>query len=108
MLRPLDCFDDKLIKPLISNGSVISFDTSILLRLARLDMLDCDIAALGPFQKLAADEFRAVVDPNACRLTTPFDDLVHALIAKPSRLKLSKTLRSRKAHPSPKRSAKKC
>jgi len=38
-------------------------------------MLDCDIAALGPFQKLAADVFRAVVDPNACRLTTPFDDL---------------------------------
>jgi len=87
MLRLSDFFDDKLIKPLMPNGLVISFDTSIMLRLARLDMLDCDIAALGPFQKLAANVFRAVVDQNACRLTAPFDDLVHALIAKPPRLK---------------------
>jgi hypothetical protein len=62
MLRLSDFFDDKLIKPLMPNGLVISFDTSIMLRLARLDILDCDIAALGPFQKLAANVFRAVVD----------------------------------------------
>jgi len=34
------------------NGSIIAFDICILLRLARLDMLDRDVAALGPFQKL--------------------------------------------------------
>ena len=68
MLRLLDCFDDILIEPFMPNGSIIAFDISILLRLARLDMLDRDVAALGPFQKLATDVFRAVVDPNACRL----------------------------------------
>ena len=57
------------------NGSIIAFDISILLRLARLDMLDRDVAALGPFQKLVTDVFRAVVDPNACWLAAPFDDL---------------------------------
>ncbi len=60
------------------NGSIIAFDISILLRLARLDMLDRDITIFGPFQKLVADVFRAVVDPNACRLAAPFDDLVQA------------------------------
>ena len=41
-------------------------------------MLRLYVAALGPFQKLATDVFRAVVDPNACRLAAPFDDLVQA------------------------------
>ena len=78
MLRLLDCFDDILIEPFMPNGSSIAFDISILLRLARLDMLDRDVAALGPFQKLVTDVFRAVVDPNACWLAAPFDDLVQA------------------------------
>lgn len=52
MLCLLDCFDDILIEPFMPNGTIIAFDISILLRLARLDMLDRDVAALGPFQKL--------------------------------------------------------
>jgi hypothetical protein len=60
------------------NGSIIAFDICILLWLSRLDRLDRDVAALGPFQKHAPDVFRAVVDPNACRLATPFEDLIQA------------------------------
>jgi hypothetical protein len=74
-------------------GSIIAFDISILLRLARLDMLDRDVAALGPFQKIATDVFRAVIETNACRF------------AASSGLKSSRTLRSRKSCPSPSRSA---
>ena len=63
MLCLLDGFDDVLIEPFMPNSSIVAFDVSILLRLARLDMLDRDVALLRPFQKLATNVFRAVVDP---------------------------------------------
>ena len=37
------------------------------MRLARLDMLDRDVAFLSPFQKLLADIFEAIVDPYDLR-----------------------------------------
>jgi hypothetical protein len=37
---PLDCFDDVLVEPFIPNSSVIALDIGILLRLARLDILE--------------------------------------------------------------------
>lgn len=78
MLCLLDCFNDVLIEPFVANSSIVAFNLSILLRLARLDVLDRDVAFFRPFQELAADVFRAVVDPDAFRLTAPFDDLVQA------------------------------
>ena len=78
MLRLLDCFDDVLIEPFMPNSSIVAFDVSILLRLARLDMLDRDVTFFRPFRELTTDVFGAVVDPNAFRLAAPFDDLVQA------------------------------
>jgi len=74
----LDAFDDVLIKPFMPNGSIITLDTCVLLGLARLDMLDLDIALFRPFQKLLTDVFRAIVHPYALRLAPPFDDPVKA------------------------------
>ena len=42
MLGLLDAFDDVLVEPLLQNNAVIAPDISVLLRLAELDMLDCD------------------------------------------------------------------
>ena len=78
MLRLLDGFNDVLVKPFMPDGSVVTLDLSVLLRLARLDMLDLDVALLSPFQELVADVFRAIVDPDAFRLSPPFNDPVQA------------------------------
>jgi len=63
MLRFLACFYDVLFEPFMPNSSIVAFDVSILLRLARLDMLDGDVTFFRPFQELATDVFGAV----ACR-----------------------------------------
>jgi hypothetical protein len=75
---PLDCFDDVLVEPFIPNSSVIALDIGILLRLARLDILERDVALFSPFQELTIDIFRAVVDSYALRLAAPLDDTVQA------------------------------
>ncbi len=62
----------------MSDGPIIAFDISILLRLSRLDVAQGDVAFLCPFHQLAADVFGPVVDPYCHRLTAPFDDLVQA------------------------------
>ena len=49
------------------NRPVVALDISVLLRLAGLDVLDGDLPLLGPFYQLAADIFRAVVDPDLSR-----------------------------------------
>ena len=42
MLCLLDAFDNILIQPFMPNRSVIALNIGILLRLSRLDMLDCN------------------------------------------------------------------
>ena len=44
-----------------------------MLRLAGLDMLDDNPLFPGPFQQLATDVFRAVIDPDDLWLAAPFD-----------------------------------
>jgi hypothetical protein len=52
-------------------------DIGVLLRLAGLDVLDCNPMARSPYQQLFADVFWAVIDPNGGRLAAPFDDAVN-------------------------------
>ena len=60
----------------MSDGAVVALDIGVLLWLSGLDVLDGDLPLLGPFQQLATDVFRAVVDPYGDRLATPFDNSV--------------------------------
>jgi hypothetical protein len=76
MLCLLDAFDNVLIQPFMPNRSVVALNVSILLRLSRLDMLDCDVALFSPLQQLAAYVFRFVIDPNAFGSSPPLDDPV--------------------------------
>ena len=78
MLCLLDAFDNVLIQPFMPNRPIVAFNVSILLRLARLDMLDCDVAFFSPFQELATDVFRSIINPNALRSSPPLDDPVQA------------------------------
>ena len=46
VLHLLDCCEHVLIQQLVPNGSVVAFDTDVLLRLTRLDVLDRNAAAV--------------------------------------------------------------
>jgi len=70
---PPDGFDDVLVEPFMPNSPIVTFDVSILLRLARLDMLDRDVAFLRPFQELATDVFQPIINPNAFWSSPPLD-----------------------------------
>jgi hypothetical protein len=74
----LDAFDDVLVEPLMPDGSVVTLDVGVLLRLAGLDMLDGNPMFIGPFRQLVTDVFGAIVDPNGAGLTAPFDDPIKA------------------------------
>ena len=63
ILGLLDGFDDVLVEPFVPVGAVVTHDIGVLLRLSGLDMLDDNPMFLSPNQQLAADVFRAVVDP---------------------------------------------
>jgi len=78
MLGLLDGFADVLIKQFMPDGSVVTLDVSVLLRHARLDMLDRDVAFLSPIQKHLADVFGTIVYPYGFRLAPPFYDPVQA------------------------------
>ena len=78
MLCLFDAFYNVLIQPFVPNRSVIALNIGILLRFARLDMLDCDVAFFSPFQELATDVFRSIINPNALRFSPPLDDPVQA------------------------------
>jgi hypothetical protein len=69
---------DVLIKPFVPDGAIAALDIGILPGLSRLDMPDRNPPRLSPFQQLAADVFRAVVDTNGAREAAPFDDPVQA------------------------------
>ena len=60
----------------MADRAVVAFDIGILLRFSGLDILDFDPVFPGPLQKLPADIFRTIINPNAIRLASPFDDLV--------------------------------
>jgi len=62
----------------MADGSIVTFDVSVLLRLAGLDMLDGNPVFLSPFLQLFADIFGAVVHPYGARFTAPFDDAIKA------------------------------
>ena len=62
----------------MADGSVVAFDIGILLRLARLDVLDGNAPGFRPTQQLPADVLRAIVHPDRKRWTPPFDDPIKA------------------------------
>ena len=72
----IEIFPVVLAKPFISYGSVKTFDVSVLLRLAWLNVLQCNACLLCPHLNDATDVFRAVVAPNDQWLASPFNDLV--------------------------------
>ena len=78
MLRLFDCFDDVLIKPFVAYSSIVAFDVSILLPLARLDMPDSDAVLFCPFSEFATDVFGTIVERYAFRRASPPDDSVQA------------------------------
>ena len=56
------------------DGAVVALDVGVLLRLAGLDVLDGDAPPRSPYQQLATDVFRAVINPNGAWLAAPLDD----------------------------------
>ena len=74
----LDAFDDVLFQPFMPNRAVVAFDVGVLLGLPRLDVQDSNPMFFVPYQQLATDVLRAVVDPDGAGLAAPFDDPVEA------------------------------
>ena len=70
--EPLGCMISNLIRvfpvalgqPFVANSPVETFDVSILLRLARLNVLEGNTRLLSPVLNSATDVFRAVVATN--------------------------------------------
>jgi hypothetical protein len=59
----LDGFYDVLVKPFITDGAVVALDLGAPLALSGFDVLEGNAPFLRPYQRLATDVFRAVVDP---------------------------------------------
>ena len=60
--------------PFRPDGSNISIDTDVLLRLAGLDMDQTDPGFLRPIAEPGADVFRAIVDPDRQWPAAPSND----------------------------------
>ncbi len=58
------------------DGSVVTLDIGVLLGLTRLDVLDGNPLLFGPFQQLATDVFRVIIDPDCPGFSSPFDDAI--------------------------------
>ena len=69
-----DGIEDILTEPLGSYGPVVAFDIGVLLRLARLDVMDPDTSVLCPSLQSTTDVFGAIIDSNVNGGSTPFDD----------------------------------
>lgn len=67
-----------LVEPVIAHRPVVSFHISILLWLARLDVLELNALLLSPRHELATDVFRPVVTANASEFTTPLNHLIQS------------------------------
>jgi hypothetical protein len=78
VLSLLDTFADVLVKPLVPDCAVVTFDPGVLLRLSCLDVLNGNALFISSFQQLDADVFRAIIDPDRAGLAAPFDDAIEA------------------------------
>lgn len=78
VLNLLNGFKQIMAEPVVAYRSVKAFDVSILLWLARLDMLKTDTMTLGPGGKGGADVLGAIIAPNNLRFAPPFDDLLQS------------------------------
>ena len=77
----LDVFDGlKMIpaKPFGSDGTIVSFNIGVLLRLTRLDVHQGTTCLFSPVLKRATDVFRGVVHTNGKRFAAPTNDLIQA------------------------------
>ena len=73
LLRPvhLQLFQNILVQPAISDGSVIALKIGILLWLPRLDKLQSDPTLLGPGRQRRTDFFRTIIAPNRTANSAP-------------------------------------
>jgi len=74
----LDAFDDVLVEPFMPNRAVVALDVGVLLWLSGLDALDSISLFLIPYQQLATDVLRSVVDLYGAWLAAPLDDPIEA------------------------------
>lgn len=74
-LHMVQVFPVVLRQPFLAHGSVESFDIRILLRLARLDVIEPDVILSSPFDDRCAQVLGPVVAPNSFGPATPTDDL---------------------------------
>ena len=65
-----------LSQPVVSHGSIESFDISILLGVARLDKFQLDTLFFGPGNQSSADIFRAIITTDLFGLASPLDQLI--------------------------------
>ena len=72
----LDRVEQDACQPGIAHGAVVALHVRVLLRLARLDVVDPDAVAFRPAQQRTADVLRTVVAADRFRLAAPFDDLL--------------------------------
>ena len=72
----LNSFKDVLVQPFVSYRAAVALDIGVLLRLSGLDVLDMNAHLFSPCHQLAADIFRAVINPNNQRPASPLDDPV--------------------------------
>ncbi len=56
-----DGLEQVMPEPVVAQRAVVTFDISVLLRIARPDMLQADAMFFSPQQDLAADVLRPVV-----------------------------------------------
>ena len=68
--------EDVGVEEFTPDAAVQSFDVRVLGRLARLDEGQGDLAVFAPRIEAAADELRAVVDPQHGRKAAPFFELL--------------------------------
>ena len=72
----LDAHKHVLIEPVISDCSVIAFNTGILLKITRLDKHQGNAVFLGPRRQGMVDIFRAIIAANRLGFVAPFNHLV--------------------------------
>lgn len=65
-----------LSQPVVAHGAVVAFHISVLLRLARLNVVEAYSVLPGPSLQTMADILRAVVAPDGLRLAAPLHNLL--------------------------------